>query len=174
MDYIRYVELLIIYWVLRVKWSLDTCLRMCHYSKPSYILHGHAEGQGRNRSSEPIDGILIYDKLYVCEQVAVSGLGVYLCRGVCIFTMFVCVCVYCLPYFYIDFCHYRFSKSSFYIAMIIFKCSMCFQSKCCPFINIDKAHLAVCWMLWTVQWVRPICHFHPGVSFLKMMYYVIT
>lgn len=65
---------------------------MSHYSKPSYILHGHAEGQGRNRSSEPIDGILIYDKLYVCEQIAVSGLGVYLCHVVCIFTMFVCVC----------------------------------------------------------------------------------
>lgn len=63
----------------------------------------------------------------------------------------VCVCVYCLPYFCIDFCHYRFSKSSLYIAMIVFMCSVCFQSKCCPFINIDKAHLAICWMLWK-QW----------------------
>lgn len=27
-------------------------------------------------------------------------------------------------------------------------CAACVQSKCCLFINIDKAHIAVCWMLW--------------------------
>ncbi len=66
---------------------------MFHCSKPSYILHGHAEGQGRNQSSEAIDGILIYDELYERKQLAMSGLDVYLCHIVCIFTMFVCECV---------------------------------------------------------------------------------
>lgn len=117
---------------------------MCHYSKLSYILHGHVEGRGKNQSSELIDGILIHDKLYVCEQVAVSGLGVYLFLVACIFT--VCVCVCCLPYFCIDFCHYRLSNSAIYMPWLSL-CAAC-VFKVDVVSLLDKAHVAVCRMPW--------------------------
>lgn len=65
---------------------------MCHYSKPSYILHGHVEGRGENQSSDPIDGILIYDKLYVCEQVAEWIRHVHVSCSVYFYRVCVCVC----------------------------------------------------------------------------------
>lgn len=45
-----------------------------------------------------------------------------------------------------------------------------FKVNAAQLINIDKAHLAICRMLWKQQWGH--CHFHPGVSFIRMMYYI--
>ncbi len=147
---------MIIYWDLSLIWSLETCLRMFHCSKLSYILSGHAEGQGRNQRGNwwKFDlrwAVWVQAARYEwirCVPVSYSLYFYQDCVCVC-----VCVCVCtgfhtCVLISVIIDC-----PNPQFVFLWLYLCAACvLKVNAAQLINIDKAHLAICRMLWKQQW----------------------